>query len=143
MRAAFVDTSGWMMLADRADRRHDDARRWRDEWLEGGGSFVTTDYVVDETLTLLRMRMGLDVAEAWWESMQGSRRIRWEAVDAPRADRARAWFFRWRDQTFSFTDCTSFVVMRELRLRQALASDAHFQVAGFELVPAAKGGGRR
>jgi uncharacterized protein len=138
MKAAFVDTSGWMMLVDGADPRHEDARVWRDDWLEAGGSFLTTDYVVDETLTLLRMRLGLDVAEAWWESVRGSRRVRWETVDAERAERARAWFFRWRDQSFSFTDCTSFAVMRELRLAQALASDGHFQVAGFAIVPALK-----
>jgi hypothetical protein len=28
----------------------------RDEWLKAGGTFVTTDYVIDETLTLLRYR---------------------------------------------------------------------------------------
>jgi len=143
VKAAFVDTSGWVMLADGADRQHDDARQWRDGWLEAGGSLVTTDYVVDETLTLLRMRLGLDVAEAWWQSVEQSRRVRWEAVDTQRAERARAWFFRWRDQSFSFTDCTSFVVMRELRLRQALASDGHFQVAGFDMVPSPRGRRRR
>ncbi len=137
MKAAFVDTSGWTMLADAADRQHEAARRWRDAWLEAGGWFVTTDYVMDETLTLLRMRLGLDAAEAWWDGMERSRRVRWEVIDAQRAERARAWFFRWRDQDFSFTDCTSFAVMRELRLRQALASDRHFRIAGFDLSPEA------
>ena len=52
-----------------------------------------------------------------------------------RADKARLWFFRWRDKDFSFTDCTSFVVMKELRLRRALTTDRHFRDAGFEAVP--------
>jgi uncharacterized protein len=135
MKAVFVDTSGWMMLADGSDPQHALATRWRDAWLEASGTFVTTDYVVDETLTLLRMRLGLDAAERWWTTIEQSRRVRWEMIDSERAERARSWFFRWRDQDFPYTDCTSFVVMRQLRLHQALAGDRHFRAAGFEIVP--------
>src|SRR5881396_4089497 len=52
-----------------------------------------------------------------------------------RAEKARSWFFRWKDKDFSFTDCTSFVVMRELGQRRALTTDHHFAQAGFEMVP--------
>jgi uncharacterized protein len=134
-RAIFVDTSGWMMLADGADPGHGSARSFRDEWLERGGVFVSTDFVADETLTLLRIRLGLDAAERWWSQVDASARVIWECIDAARAERARRWFFRWRDKSFSFTDCTSFVVMKERRLRRALASDHHFVQAGFEIVP--------
>lgn len=57
-------------------------------------------------------------------------------IDHDRAERARQWFFRWRDKDFSFTDWTSVVVMKERRLRTALATDRHFEQAGFEVVPA-------
>lgn len=43
--------------------------------------------------------------------------------------------FRYRDNDFSFTDCTRFALMRELRLRQALTTDAHFKQAGFQTLP--------
>ncbi len=132
----FVDTAGWMMTADAADPQHRRARDCRDEWLERGGVLLSTDYVMDETLTLLRMRLGLEAAERWWSQVSGSSRVLWEAVDAERGERARAWFFRWADKEFSFTDCTSFVVMKELRVRQALTSDRHFSQAGFAIVPA-------
>jgi len=92
--------------------------------------------VLDETLTLLRVRLGLQAAERWWNQVEGSRRLRWEWVDAQRCESARNWFFRWSDKTFSFTDCTSFVLMKELRIRQALTLDRHFQQAGFDIVPA-------
>jgi predicted nucleic acid-binding protein len=44
-------------------------------------------------------------------------------------------FFRYRDKDFSFTDCTSFVVMKELRLQQVLTTDAHFAQMGFQMLP--------
>jgi hypothetical protein len=133
----FVDTAGWMMLADTADPLHERARKTRDDWLAHGGFLVTTDYVADETFTLVRVRLGHDAAAAWWEQVEGSSRLLWEWIEPARFDRAREWYFKWRDQRFSFTDCTSFVVMREKRLSAALTSDRHFAAAGFTVVPAA------
>ncbi len=124
------------MLADEADPDHAKARSARDGWLEEGGTLVSTDYVVDETLTLLRMRLSLNAAERWWGLVDRSPRVCWEWIGPQRAEQARHWLFRWRDKRFSFTDCTSFVVMRDLGLRQALTSDEHFVQAGFEVRPA-------
>ena len=135
MRAVFVDTAGWMACADAADPAHGKARAARDQALQAGRLLMTTDYVVDETLTLVRMRLGLAAAEAWWAQVEGSPRVRWEAIDALRAEKARAWFFRHRDKSYSFTDCTSFVVMRELRVKEALTTDRHFRQAGFLTEP--------
>lgn len=135
MRALFVDTAGWMACADAADPAHAGARTARDEALAGGHLLVTTDYVVDETLTLLRMRLGLAAAETWWSQIDASSRLRWQWIDPARAEKARGLFFRHRDKDYSFTDCASFVVMRELRLKQALTTDRHFRQAGFQVVP--------
>jgi uncharacterized protein len=133
MRGVFADTAGWMACADAADPAHGAATAARDAWLKRGGLFVTTDYVADETLTLIRVRLGLTAAEAWWRQVDGSSRIRWESIDAIRAEKARALFFRYGDKDFSFTDCTSFVVMRDLRLREVLTTDHHFAQMGFTL----------
>jgi uncharacterized protein len=135
MTFLFVDTAGWMACADAADPVHQSACNIRDHWLEQGDQLLTTDYVVDETLTLLRLRLGLPAAEDWWHSMAASRRVQRELIHDERAERARQIFFRYRDKNFSFTDCTSFAVMRELRLRQALTTDSHFRQAGFEMLP--------
>ncbi|MFN0066627.1 MAG: type II toxin-antitoxin system VapC family toxin [Limisphaerales bacterium] len=135
MKLLFADTAGWMACADAADPAHEAAVAARDAWLGGGGHLVTTDCVVDETLTLLRMRLGLDAAEAWWRQVEDSSLLRWEPVSSARAEKARGLFFRYRDKDFSFTDCTSFVVMRELRVREALTTDRHFEQAGFSRRP--------
>lgn len=135
MKPLFVDTAGWVACADEADPAHHPTMAARDGWLETGGAFVTTDYVADETLTLLRMRLGLDAAEAWWRQVDASQRLEWEYVDLARADKARGLFLRYRDKDFSFTDCTSFVVMQELKLREVLTTDRHFAQAGFTVKP--------
>ena len=135
MKGLFVDTAGWVACADAADPAHKKAAVARDRWVRQGGRLVTTDYVVDETLTFLRLRLGLDAAEAWWQQVDGSSLLTWELVTPARADKARGLFFRYRDKAFSFTDCTSFVVMRELKLTSALTTDRHFAQAGFIPLP--------
>jgi hypothetical protein len=48
-----------------------------------------------------------------------------------------AWdiFRSYEDKGFSFVDCTSFALMRQLDLPEALALDHHFAQAGFMILP--------
>lgn len=131
----FVDTAAWVAAADAADAAGSAVRQARDQWLSNGGVLTTTDCVIDETLTTIRFRLGPDAAEAWWLTINGSARLRIESIDEARRERALSLFFRYRDKRFSFTDCSSFVVMRELQIRRALTLDHHFRQAGFEVVP--------
>jgi predicted nucleic acid-binding protein len=136
MRAVFVDTGGWMACADGADPEHAPCRAARDDALEAGQTLITTDFVVDETLTLIRFRLGLKAADAWWRQVDGSRRVRWERVESDRFERARHLFFEYRDKDLSFTDCTSIAVMRELKLKTVITTDRHFQQVGLDVLPA-------
>lgn len=138
MNALFVDTAGWMACADGVDPAHGASCAARDAALESGQTLVTTDYVADETLTLLRLRLGIAAARAWWKQVDSSPRLHWEPIDHDRFEKARQLFFEYRDKDFSFTDCTSFVVMRELGLTHALSTDRHFRQMGFQVLPAAR-----
>jgi predicted nucleic acid-binding protein len=138
MNAVFVDTGGWMACADQADPAHSGCTAARDATLEAGRILITTDFVVDETLTLIRFRLGLAAADAWWRQIDGSTRLRWERVENDRFERARQLFFQYRDKDLSFTDCTSIAVMRELRLGTVITTDGHFRQVGFEVLPAAR-----
>jgi predicted nucleic acid-binding protein len=135
MKLVFVDTAGWIALLDRNDPAHEETVEARSSRLRQGGLLVTSDYVSDETLTLCRRRLGLGTAERWWQAVDASARVRLELVSGPRLVRARTWFFGWRDKAFSFTDCTSFVIMNELGIREALTTDHHFTQAGFQRLP--------
>lgn len=131
----FVDTAGWMACADAADPEHRRSREARDAALRAGRILVTTDYVMDETLTLIRKRLGIGAAEAWWSQVEGTSRLRWEWIGPERSEQARRKFFRFRDKDYSFTDCTSFVVMQELKLEESLTTDKHFRQMGFTMLP--------
>ena len=135
MKAVFVDTSGWMACADSADPAHARSCAARDTALEAGQLLVTTDFVADETLTLIRFRLGLNAAETWWQQVDRSPRLRWEPIDTDRFEEARRLFLQYRDKAFSFTDCTSCVIMRELRLTRAITTDRHFRQMGFQVLP--------
>jgi len=124
-----------MACADEGDPHHRSSLKARVEALEAGSLLLTTDYVIDETLTLLRVRLSLAVAKIWWSQIDGSPRLRVEQISPSRAEKARALFFRYTDKNFSFTDCTSFVVMQELRLDAALSTDQHFKQMGFLVRP--------
>ena len=52
-------------------------------------------------------------------------------MDPSRFAETQSQFLKYRDRKWSFTDCFSFVLMRELRLREALTKDEHFREAGF------------
>lgn len=131
MNRAFVDTSAWYALVDRDDRAHRDVTASLKS-LEG--RLVTSDYVFDETVTLLQMRQGHAIAvRAGEKLLDGSV----ELVRSLPEDIEDAWaLFRERsDKGWSFTDCVSFAVMRRLRLRAAVATDKHFAQAGFDVLP--------
>ena len=123
-----------MACADETDPAYQKKILARNAWLESRGVLVTSDYVFDETLTLFRTRLGLAVAQRWWQQLEDSSFLKWEWVGPERADKARELFFRFRDKDFSFTDCTSFVIMKELRINQALTTDHHFVQMGYEIL---------
>lgn len=135
MKRLFVDTAGWMAMADSRDPLHRKSVQCRDQWLEDGAILVTSDYVIDETLTLLRMRIGLGAAKKWWQMVSDSPRCKKEWITPDHLGKAVQWFFQWQDQSFSLTDCTSFIVMRELGIEDALTADNHFSIAGFCIHP--------
>lgn len=138
MKPVFVDTGGWMACADLADPAHSACAAARDSTLQAGRTLMTTDFVVDETLTLIRFRLGIVAANAWWQQINGSARLRWERVESDRFERARDLFFQYRDKDLSFTDCTSIAVMREFRLTTVMTTDRHFHQVGFDVLPAAR-----
>ena len=135
MKRLFIDTAGWMAMADEKDPLYQKSVKFRDQSLEQGAILVTSNYVLDEALTLIRMRLGIEPAEKWWGLVSESHRCHVEWITPERTEKAIRLFFRWKDQSFSFTDCTSFILMRELAIENVMTADRHFITAGFKIHP--------
>jgi predicted nucleic acid-binding protein len=136
----FVDTWGWLALADAKDPAHQKAVQIRRSHT-APRSLVTTDYILDETITRLFARSPFGSAQLFCDRIFEAREVGMIALETVTPERfGRAWKLRlrYRDKPqISFTDLTSFVVMQELSIRHVLTADAHFAKVhlGFRTLP--------
>jgi predicted nucleic acid-binding protein len=127
----FIETSGFFAMLSSDDDRHAAAAKIVAAARKSKRSFVTTDYVLDETATLLKARRKNHLIAKLFERLDQSQACRIEWTDSDRFHDVREYFVKHADQDWSFTDCVSFAVMSNLRLRDALTKDAHFHQAGY------------
>jgi predicted nucleic acid-binding protein len=132
----FVDTGAWVAYVSTDDQYHLVASQWM---RQNRQPLVTTDYVIDEALTLLRARgepvraqqLGVLLFSG---NFSGFVKLHYLTED----DILAAWqvFHTYSDKEWSFTDCTSKVVIEKLGVTHAFAFDQHFrQFGSVTLVP--------
>jgi predicted nucleic acid-binding protein len=128
----FVDTSAWFAAYVPTDPQHQAvSRRLRSET----GPVITTDFVVDETMTLLLARRERQRAVNFGRDLLEQGVARLEILTLADLVNAYTVFCRYDDKAWSFTDCTSFVLMQRLRIVEAVALDDHFrQMPGITVV---------
>jgi predicted nucleic acid-binding protein len=138
MRQVFVDTSAWDALADSRDAHHELALLFRQE-IADRAQLVITDYVLDELYTLLLLNIGYQGAVSFKNKLdtlvqEGIVAVVW-ITEAIVQD---AWqvFEQFNvDKKWSFTDCVSYVVMKQRKITEAFTFDHHFQQMGFAKLP--------
>ena len=103
--------------------------------LTGAQRLVTSNFVMDETVTLCAAKLGHDVAARVGALLRDTDEV--DLVRVTAADEHAAWklFLDRPDKRYSFTDCTSFVMMRRLGIGLGIALDDHFSREGFEVAP--------
>jgi uncharacterized protein len=133
-RDVFADTSALYALVNRNDSNHQAARLEVTALLKCGRRLVSTDYIIAETVNLANARGGAPVALKVLDLVVQSRGLRIDWVGAERFETAATFFRKHSDHGYSFTDCTSFVTMRELKITDVLTTDRHFRAAGFHVL---------
>jgi len=123
----FVDTSVWFASIIPTDPRHGDVADWH---RINNVPLVTSDYVVDETLTLLRARGERTRAIELGRSFFDLRLFAIHRVNDRDLDSAWRTFRDQPERSWSFTDCTSKAVIERLHIKQALTFDRHFAEFG-------------
>ena len=97
---------------------------------------LTTNFVFDETITLIRSRLGWNISKEFGQRLKDSRFVSLIAVKDEDEEKAWEIFLKYKDKDFSYTDCTSFAVMERLKLDAAFSFDSHFQTMKFQVMPA-------
>ena len=124
----FLDTSGIYAWINGRDPHHDLMLSLP---RKAGVRLVVTDYIIDEACTLFVARNIAHRRKDIFRLIQSSKIVQMAWVGQDIFWQAWEWQEKFHDQALSFTDCTSFVVMKSLGLTEAATNDAHFQTAGF------------
>lgn len=123
----YVDTGAWFARYVTDDVDHPAAKRW---FANVPDRLITTDYVVDELLTLLKVRGYSQIAYSVGEPLMSGAVCELEFVQPADIHAALKTFSTFRDKNWSFTDCVSRVVMERLAIITAAAFDEHFRQFG-------------
>ncbi len=134
MKQIFVDANAWIALNSKRDQFHALAVKINQQLLKQGCRYVTTNFVLDETYSGLLMKVGHFAAVDFGEKICQSHIISIIHITEDIQEHAWNLFKQYSDKTFSFTDCTSFVVMRQLGLTDAFTNDHHFEQIGFTIL---------
>ena len=129
--SVFADSAFFYALVDRRDAAHRAAVEALHSLASDQRPLISTDYVVDEALILAKSRAGSLAAIRLLDRIEATALMRMDWIGPARFAAAKAFFRKHADHGYSFTDCTSFVVMRELKITDALTTDGHFAEAGF------------
>ena len=95
----------------------------------------TTNFVLNEVFTLLGRRAGNKFAAVRALNIYASRVIKVMRPDRKAEVKAIDIFEKYADQKITFTDCISFVLMKQEGIKRAFSFDFHFRLAGYDVVP--------
>jgi hypothetical protein len=127
----FVDTAAWIALLNKDDTLHAQAHRLMKRLRRQRTRLVTTEFVLLEVADALSAPAHRAHTV---EFINGLRQLRILLI-IPASQ--NLWAEGWKlysdrpDKEWSLTDCSSFVVMKQLSLTQSFTSDHNFEQAGF------------
>ena len=137
----FIDTWGWIVLGNKREPRHIELTDFYSSWNDQKGVSYTTDYILDETFTLLFRRVPFKEAKDSLDKIDlaiTEGYLRLERITAVRFEKAKGLRMKFKDKPrISFTDLTTMVVMAEIGTTDIITEDDHFSQVGmgFQKIP--------
>ena len=129
----FIDTNVFIARYVSSDQYHEKTRKSLNKAFKKLQKVYTSNFVIDETLTLLARRTHYSFAADTGRKIYESSFITILRPDRIDEVKALNLMEKYADQRISFTDCVSFALMQRYRIKQVFTFDHHFQLAGFSL----------
>jgi len=133
VKTALVDSSFLLAMVDRDDKHHPEAVGF----LRGLGkvTLLVTSHIFDEAMTLIKGRLGSEIAIRTGRQLRLSTLFR--LIHISEGDDEAAWeiFRQYTDKDWSYTDCSCLAVMRKLGITEVLSFDHHFDQMGMVRLP--------
>ena len=134
MMITYIDTGAFIARFVASDQFHSQSLVLWEKLRTSEGTYVTTNHVLDETFTLLARRVSyaFSAEKAHLIYNSGLFQIARTTLDDELA--GLVLFEKYADQSVSFTDCLSFVIMKKMNIQKVFSFDRHFSQAGFTLI---------
>lgn len=134
MNTVFVDTSAFKALFDFGDEFHEKSVKILEDCQKAGKLLITSNFILDETFTLFRAFLGKPAAIEFKKDLTELKSVGIKRIFLN--DEIAAWkfFVKLSGRGVSFTDCTSFALMKRLSIKEVFAFDEDFKKAGFIIV---------
>jgi len=133
VKTVLVDSSFLLAMVDRDDKHHTEVI----DFLRGLGkvTLLVTSHIFDEAMTLIKARLGSEVAIRTGQQLRLSTLFRLTHVTE--GDDGSAWeiFSQYTDKDWSYTDCSCLAMMRKLGITEVLSFDHHFDQMGMVRLP--------
>ena len=131
----YIDTGAFLARHLSKVQYHRQANTFWDVIQNRSEQCVTSNFVLDETFTLLGRRAGYSFAAQRAKNIYAS-----ESLDILRPSRedeleAIGFFEKYSDHRLSFTDCVSFILMKSKKIKRVFTFDHHFHLSGFQIYP--------
>ncbi len=130
----FIDTGAYLGRYLSNDQHHPQAVSYWKKIQEKNERCFTSNFVLDETFTLLGRRAGYDFAVQRANNIYASKVLTILRPNQNDELKAISFFNKYADHSISFTDCVSFVLMNKEKIKRVFAFDNHFEWAGFNLL---------
>lgn len=131
MSAVFVDTAAWIARINSDDNLHGRVIQVLQDLNQRRVSLVTTEFVLLEVADALSSPRYRQKTIGFIAGLRQIAVVRIVALSTSLLESGWELYRSRPDKEWGLTDCTSFALMTEQGITEALTSDHHFEQAGF------------